>query len=94
LAERELSPQVSIVLFRVFTRYIAEEATGESVVGGIGLFFYIVIGSVFVGCFVALILAVMLKYARMHSHILEAAMIFLASYSAFCPRRPGAVKRH
>jgi len=81
--ESVINDGVSIVLFRVFTRYIAEEATGESVVGGIGLFFYIVIGSVFVGCLVALILAVMLKYARMHSHILEAAMIFLASYSAF-----------
>lgn len=81
--ESILNDGVSIVLFRVFTKYIAEEVTSSSAVDGVGKFAYIVIGSVCFGCSIALLLAIMLKHARMHSHILEAAMIFLASYAAF-----------
>eukprot|EP01052_Picozoa_sp_SAG31_P044034 SAG31_NODE_7535_length_1662_cov_1.112604_1_plen_172_part_00 len=74
---------VSIVLFRVFTKYIADPVDSSSAVSGATLFLYIVFGSFFFGCLLALVLAFVLKFVRMHSPILEASMILIVSYIAF-----------
>jgi sodium/hydrogen exchanger 8 len=81
--ESVLNDGVSIVLFRVFTGFFTEEVNNESIMAGVGMFLYIVIGSVFAGAFTAILVAIVLKHASMHSHVLEAGIVILGSYMAF-----------
>lgn len=74
---------VSIVLFKVFTRFFTEEVNTKSVTESIGFFVFLVFGSVVFGFICALVLAVLLKHANMHSHLLEAGIVVLGSYAAF-----------
>lgn len=81
--ESVLNDGVSIVLFKVFERFVAEEVTDIAILESIGLFIKILFGSVFIGAFSALVLAFVMKYARLHSHILEAATVLIGSYTAY-----------
>ena len=81
--ESVINDGVSIVLFRVFTGFFTEEVNSDSIVAGLGMFFYIVIGSVLLGALTSIVVAIILKYASMHSHVLEAGIVILGSYSAF-----------
>lgn len=81
--ESVINDGVSIVLFKVFEKFITEEVTGGEIGMAFALFVKIVFGSVLIGMFAALFLAFVMKYARLHSHILEAAMVLLGSYSAY-----------
>lgn len=81
--ESVINDGVSIVLFRVFTGFFTEDVNADSIMAGVGMFFYIVIGSVLFGCFTAIVVAVVLKFAAMHSHVLESGIVILGSYCAF-----------
>ena len=81
--ESVINDGVSIVLFRVFSQYISEEFTMSSAVDGIRKFFQIQILSILVGAFAALFLAFVMKYARLHSHTLECAIVLIGSYTAY-----------
>eukprot|EP01048_Picozoa_sp_COSAG05_P011984 COSAG05_NODE_1170_length_5624_cov_2.536360_3_plen_782_part_00 len=82
--ESVINDGVSIVLFKVFERYITEEVQGmQSALEGIALFLRILFGSISIGMFAALALAFVMKYARLHSHILESAMVLIGSYTAY-----------
>ena len=81
--ESVLNDGVSIVLFRVFTRFFTEEVNQTTVVESITFFFTLVFGSVLFGFFCAIFLALLLKHANMQVHLLEAGIVVLASYAAF-----------
>ena len=81
--ESVLNDGVSIVLFRVFCKFITEEVNTMSIAMGFGKFFYICGFSVVTGMLVAAWLSLMLKHGNLHSYILEASMVLLASYVSF-----------
>lgn len=81
--ESVLNDGVSIVLFRVFTRFFTEEVNQTSVLESVTYFITLVFGSVLFGFFCALFLAFLLKYANMQVHLLEAGIVVLTSYAAF-----------
>jgi sodium/hydrogen exchanger 8 len=81
--ESVINDGVSIVLFRVFSQYIAEEFTMASALVGIRKFFQIQILSIIVGVAAALFLAFVMKYARLHAHTLECAIVLIGSYTAY-----------
>ena len=81
--ESVINDGVSIVLFRVFCRYITEEVTTESVLQGVGQFVMLLIGSIVVGVLCAIFLAFVMKHSRLHSHTIETICVVLGSYSAY-----------
>jgi sodium/hydrogen exchanger 8 len=81
--ESVINDGVSIVLFRVFGQYISEEFTMASAADGVRRFFQIQILSIIVGILAALFLAFVMKYARLHAHTLECAIVLIGSYVAY-----------
>lgn len=81
--ESVLNDGVSIVLFRVFTRFFTEEVNQTTVLQSVSFFLTLVVGSVLFGFFCALFLAFLLKHANMQVHLLEAGIVVLGSYAAF-----------
>jgi sodium/hydrogen exchanger 8 len=81
--ESVINDGVSIVLFKVMEKFITEEVTTHEVLMGGVLFIRILFGSIGIGILAALFLAFVMKYARLHSHVLEAGMVLLGSYAAY-----------
>ena len=81
--ESVLNDGVSIVLFKVFTRFFTEEVNSTTITESVGFFFTLVFGSVIFGFVCALLLALLLKHANMQVHLLEAGIVVLGSYAAF-----------
>ena len=82
--ESVINDGVAIVLFKVFEQYITEEVIWpDSYINGVGRFFYIQFGSILVGMGAALGLAFVMKYARLHSSVLEASIVLIGSYVSY-----------
>lgn len=81
--ESVINDGVSIVLFKVMEKFITEEVTTEEIGNGVLLFVRILFGSIAIGMLSALVLAFVMKHARLHAHILEAAMVLIGSYTAY-----------
>ena len=81
--ESIINDAVSIVLFRVFGKFITTEVTFMAALSGIGLFFYIGIGSFFCGIGVSLLASFVMKQAHIHDPLLASGVFVICSYISY-----------
>jgi len=81
--ESIINDAVSIVLFRVFGTFITTEVTPLGVVGAVGMFLRISIGSFLMGIVVSLIASFVMKAAHIHDPLLAAGTFVLCSYISY-----------
>eukprot|EP01049_Picozoa_sp_SAG25_P005798 SAG25_NODE_409_length_8424_cov_3.527928_2_plen_1303_part_00 len=82
--ESIINDAVSIVLFRVFGKYMVEPWDGAtSMLSAFGLFFKIGIGSTCMGVAVALFSSAVLKVSHIHDPLLACGVFILSSYCAY-----------
>eukprot|EP01052_Picozoa_sp_SAG31_P016816 SAG31_NODE_1128_length_9755_cov_4.535004_5_plen_727_part_00 len=81
--ESIINDAVSIVLFRVFGSFITKEVTLMGVVGAVGMFFKISIGSFLMGIIISLVASFVMKAAHIHDPLLAAGTFVICSYIAY-----------
>ena len=81
--ESIINDAVSIVLFRVFGKFMIQKVDSSSLLAAVRMFFTLSLGSIFLGLLVAMLMSLVLKICHIHDPLLAAGTFILGSYISY-----------